>query len=220
MPPDERRALQTQLLTDAAARAPGDGALPAPPDADLHELMPPRVAWIEEDGGFQLFGQRWPIPETTPRLDELGIPRLFPEEPFDRAAALQTLLHTLLLTYMQLTSDLLRPIQPYTPVGPPRGAAAANDGGAGEGGAGAGGAGADGADGAPEAPTTRIQDHLRHLETAVINFQYLVNQLRPVQASASLEQLLAQQVARRERQTRLLRAKSAAIREEIARLSL
>ena len=54
----------------------------------------------------------------------------------------------------------------------------------------------------------------------MINFQFLVNQLRPVQASASLEQLLTAQVERRERQTQLVRDKCAAIRAEIARLSL
>ncbi|WFC96744.1 hypothetical protein MBRA1_003406 [Malassezia brasiliensis] len=219
--PDARRAMQAQLLADAAARDAPGAPMPALPDTDLHELEPPNVAWIEEDGGYQLFGQRWPIPEATPSLEALGIPRMFPDEPFDRAAALETLLRTLLLTYVQLTNDLLRPIQPFAPrkdgaegvngaepAGPANGAEPVN-----------GAEPAEPANGA-EPPTTHIQDHLHHLETAVINFQFLLNQLRPVQASASLEQLLATQVERRERQTQLLRDKCAAIRAAIARLSL
>lgn len=265
--PDERRAMQTQLLTDACARDAHGAPMPALPDTDLHELEPPNVAWIEEDGGYQLFGQRWPIPEATPSLEALGIRRMFPDEPFDRTEALETLLRTLLLTYVQLTNDLLRPIQPFTPQtsaadGDGAQGQAATAGGSDAHGAAQGAAQAEPSEGAaqrgpPEGPaqgaapastapaegaasteasasasasapgppaapptTTHIQDHLQHLETAVINFQFLVNQLRPVQASASLEQLLTAQVERRERQTQLVRDKCAAIRAEIARLSL
>ena len=86
---EERKELQDTLLKQVVAREGSDG-LELPTD-DLHELLPPNVHWIEEDGGYQLFGQRWPIPEVTPSLQDLGITRLFPEEPFDRARALQTL---------------------------------------------------------------------------------------------------------------------------------
>lgn len=232
---EERKELQDTLLKQIVAREGGDG-LELPTD-DLHELLPPNVHWIEEDGGYQLFGQRWPIPEVTPSLQDLGITRLFPEEPFDRARALQTLLRTLLHTYFMLTSDLLRPIQPYDVLesggsgGGHEGDGAEAPGQGGE--HGDGPPAQDGAqdgtqdgtqDGAPAGPTwttsTRIKDRLKHLEVAVINFQFLVNQLRPVQARASLEALLTMQVARRERQTKLLREKSAAIRLEIAKLQL
>lgn len=70
---EARIAEQTKALTMAK------GALPyAPPTIDLERtLSPPKVEWIEEDGGYQLFGQRWPIPDTAPSLEQLGIRPLF-----------------------------------------------------------------------------------------------------------------------------------------------
>ncbi|WFD44717.1 hypothetical protein MPSI1_003387 [Malassezia psittaci] len=234
MAPEDRRALQTQLLQDASHRD-SDGADDALrkdenvvlPDIDLLELMPPDVSWIEQDGGYQLFGQRWPIPEATPTLEQLGIPRMFPPDPFDYVEALRTLLRTMLFTYYQLTNDLLQPIQPYEASGGGSNPKAAS--------------GTESqelssnhatgekqhedpeagpiTDSVTEVSTTRLKDHLQHLETTVINFQYLMNQLRPVQASASLETLLEEQVKRREEQTKVLRDKCASIRDAIEKLS-
>ena len=54
----------------------------------------------------------------------------------------------------------------------------------------------------------------------MINTQYLINQLRPVQARATLEMLLQAQIDRRRREAQLLRRRSAAIREELARIDM
>ena len=88
------------------------------------------------------------------------------------------------------------------------------------------GAPAPGPDGAPAAQggywvtSTRIKDRLKHVENTVINTQYLINQLRPVQARATLEMLLQAQIDRRRREAQLLRRRSAAIREELARIDM
>ncbi|WFD00654.1 hypothetical protein MYAM1_003405 [Malassezia yamatoensis] len=234
MAPEDRRALQTQLLQDASDRD-LDGTDDASkkerdvvlPDIDLIELMPPDISWIEQDGGYQLFGQRWPIPEATPTLEQLGIPRMFPPEPFDHAEALRTLLRTMLFTYYQLTNDLLQPIQPYEASGGgsvPTAASATEsqqlfNSNATEEKQQENLEAAPVADGVADVTTTRLRDHLQHLETTVINFQYLMNQLRPVQASASLEMLLEEQVKRREEQTKALRDKCESIRDAIGKLS-
>lgn len=227
---EERRAMQHGLLERGLGKSDVAGA--ELPDFDLQlALEPPNVQWVEQDGGYQLFGQRWPIPETTPTLEELGIPRMFPRDPFDRNEALQVLLRTLLQTYFELTSDLLRPVQPYDvwlpapggPSGPPGPDA---PGGGAPGGGSPDGAPAPGPDGAPAAQggywvtSTRIKDRLKHVENTVINTQYLINQLRPVQARATLEMLLQAQIDRRRREAQLLRRRSAAIREELARIDM
>lgn len=187
----ERRALQDATLAGVAVPP---GAAVAPPTIDLHALAPPRLDWIEEDGGYQLFGQKWPIPDEVPTLEALGIRRLFPSAPFERTEALQRLLRTLLYTYFQLTGDLLRPLQPYdvAPSVP---------------------------DGAPTS-ANRIQERLAHIETVVINFQFLVNELRPVQAAHALETLLTTQIERRQEQTRRLRENSTSLRAALAALQL
>ncbi|WFD25093.1 hypothetical protein MNAN1_000056 [Malassezia nana] len=200
----------TDIPHDAAARLAAQNAILAeaagpelePPSIDLvMELTPPNIEWIEEDGGFQLFGQRWPIPETTPSLEQLGLPDLCAATQSDMRASLHTLLHTLLQTYLELTGDLLRPIQPYNVWVP------------------APGAPADAPSGTWQ-PSSRIQDRLKHMETTVINFQYRVNQLRPAQTREALRQLLVQQIERRRAAAQQLRAKCAAIRSEIERLAM
>lgn len=196
-----RLRTQTEILVQAV----GEDSELVPPDVDLEmELTPPNVAWIEEDGGYQLFGQRWPIPETTPSLAQLGLPDLCGAdkmEPRDRRDALHTLLHTLLQTYWELTGDLLRPVQPYDVWVP-----------------------------APESVDTpaqgtwqqssHIRDRLNHMETTVINFQYLVNQMRPAHTREALRQLLAAQVERRRAAAAQLRAHCVAMRSELERLTM
>ena len=108
MDADARREAQRAVLQQAVE---GVDTLAdhIPMDVDLErELLPPRIDWIEEDGGYQLFGQRWPIPDMAPSLDQLGIPRYFPESSFDRNEALNKLLRTLLQTYFEIVCDLLR----------------------------------------------------------------------------------------------------------------
>ncbi|WFD36849.1 hypothetical protein MCUN1_003739 [Malassezia cuniculi] len=154
--PERRIELQSEALKSVSERLGVDA-----PDFDLAvELTPPHIDWIEQDGGYTIFGRRWPLPEVTPSLDELGITRLFPENLTDRREELQKLLRTLLQTYFELTNDLLRPMQPYdvfepAPAGTPGGF---------------------------WVPSSRIQDRIKHMETTVINIQYLLNQLRPHQA--------------------------------------
>ena len=190
---------QNAILKSAVENVPDLKEL-VPPNVDLErELSPPRIDWIEQDGGYQLFGQRWPIPDVTPSLEELGIPRFFPEShELDRSKVLQTLLHTLLQTYFELVCDLLRPIQPYDVEVPmPH----------------------------TEGQTTLIssshlKDRLHHMETVVINFQYLLNQMRPLEARASLQSLLRHQLTERRQATERLRSKCAAVREEIQQLGM
>ncbi|WFD18467.1 hypothetical protein MCAP1_000670 [Malassezia caprae] len=197
----ERLRTQTEIL----AQAIGEGSVLVPPDLDLEmELTPPNIAWIEEDGGFQLFGQRWPIPETSPSLAQLGLPDLCGvdgTEPRDRREVLQTLLLTLLQTYWELTGDLLRPVQPYDVWVPAPESANAPEQGTWQ-------------------PSSHIRDRLNHMETTVINFQYLVNQMRPAHTREALRQLLAAQVERRRAAAAQLRAQCAATRSELERLTM
>ena len=192
--PEKRLELQRDALQSISAELNVEL-----PDFDLAiELTPPHIDWIEQDGGYTLFGRRWPLPEATPTLDELGIPRLFPDPIGNRRDALQTLLQTLLQTYFELTNDLLRPMQPYdvfeqAPAGTP---------------------------GGYWVPSSRIQDRVKHMETTVINVQYLLNQLRPHQARETLEMLLRRQIEQRRIGTHLMRQKSAQARAALAELDL
>lgn len=202
-----RLRTQKEILVQAI----GEGSELVPPVLDLEmELTPPNIAWIEEDGGFQLFGQRWPIPETTPSLAQLHLPDLCNVDATgaqDRRAALQTLLHTLLQTYWELTGDLLRPVQPYDVWVP-----------------------APGAHNVPEGteapaqgtwqPSSHIQDRLKHMEITVINFQYLVNQMRPAHNREALRQLLTAQIARRREAAAQVRTQCEEIRREMERLTM
>lgn len=197
---DARLEAQRTVLQRAVE---GDDALTyhIPMNVDLErELLPPRVDWIEEDGGYQLFGQRWPIPDIAPSLDQLGIPQYFPVGPFDRNEALKKLLRTLLQTYFELVCDLLQPIRPYDIPVP---AAEANT----------------------EAQTTwipssHLKERIQHMETVVINFQYLLNELRPAQTRMDLSALLRSQLSERRQATQHIRTKCRDIRDEIARLEM
>lgn len=200
MDADARREAQRAVLQQAVE---GVDTLAdhIPMDVDLErELLPPRIDWIEEDGGYQLFGQRWPIPDMAPSLDQLGIPRYFPESSFDRNEALNKLLRTLLQTYFEIVCDLLQPIRPYNIPVP---ASEAHT-------------------GAQTAwiPSSHLKERIQHMETVVINFQYLLNELRPAQTRAELSALLRSQLSERRRATQYIRAKCQSIRDEIARLQM
>lgn len=167
------------------------------PDFDLiKELSPPNVDWIEEDGGYTVFGQFWPIPDTTPTLTQLGIPVLYPLEGTDRKALLLTLLQTLLQTYREITADLLNPAQPYDVWVP-----AVPD-----------------ANLTPEeqqeqvarnpgfwTQSTEAKDRLKHMQNAVVNMQFLINELRPVQAKETLKLIMQMQLDRRKAETKLIK---------------
>ena len=167
------------------------------PDFDLkRELEPPNVDWIEEDGGYTVFGQLWPIPDVTPTLEQLGIPVLYPLEGTNRKELLLTLLQTLLQTYREITADLLKPAQPYdvwVPAVPDPNLTpeqqqqqmATNPG--------------------FWTQSTEAKDRLKHMQNVVVNMQFLVNELRPVQAKETLKLIMQMQLERRRQETQLIR---------------
>lgn len=167
------------------------------PDFDLKkDLEPPNVDWIEEDGGYTVFGQLWPIPDVTPTLEQLGIPVLYPLEGTDRKQLLLTLLQTLLQTYRDITANLLKPAQPYdvwvAAVPDPnltqeeqQKQMATNPG--------------------FWTQSTEAKDRLKHMQNVVVNMQFLVNELRPVQAKETLKLIMQMQLERRRAETKLIR---------------
>ena len=175
----------------------GNTAINDLPDFDLKaELEPPNVDWIEEDGGYTVFGQLWPIPDVTPTLEQLGIPVLYPLEGTDRKELLLTLLRTLLQTYREITADLLKPAQPYDvwmPAVPDPNLTpeqqqqqmATNPG--------------------FWTQSTEAKDRLKHMQNVVVNMQFLINELRPVQAKETLKLIMQMQLERRQQETKLIR---------------
>lgn len=166
------------------------------PDFDLkRELEPPNVDWIEEDGGYTVFGQLWPIPDKTPTLEELGIPVLYPPDNADRKELLLTLLQTLLQTYREIIADLLKPAQPYDvwvsavpdpslSVEDPQQQKGTNPG--------------------FWTQSTEAKDGLKHIQNVVANMQFLINELRPVQAKETLKLIMQMQLERRRQETKLI----------------
>ncbi|KAJ9475533.1 Mediator of RNA polymerase II transcription subunit 7 [Pseudozyma hubeiensis] len=180
------------------------------PDFDLKaELEPPNVDWIEEDGGYTVFGQLWPIPDVTPSLEQLGIPVLYPLEGTDRKELLLTLLRTLLQTYREITGDLLKPAQPYdvwVPAVPDPNLTpeqqqqqmATNPG--------------------FWTQSTEAKDRLKHMQNVVVNMQFLINELRPVQAKETLKLIMQMQLERRKQETKLIRKKCESMRSRVEEL--
>ncbi|KAK0524970.1 hypothetical protein OC835_005764 [Tilletia horrida] len=203
-----------------AANAPAAleaSVFPAPPadyllftskNSDLSTaLQPPNVRWIEEDGYYSYFGDQWPIPEVHPTLEQQGVTRLYPDGQHDQRAILQSLLQTVLRTYLELVATLQRPPQEYIaveeyPIPPVPGAEAPPA-------------------GQPlqvqrvEVFRSDAQDQWEHLRTTVINIQDTINRLRPVQARDSLKTLMQMQLDRRIAQTEHLRGKCAELRAQI-----
>ncbi|KAF5323435.1 hypothetical protein D9611_005725 [Ephemerocybe angulata] len=82
------------------------------PDWPLLQLEKPRVDWIleEPEGYYDVFGDRWFVKEKIPSLAELGGTQLYPSDPsVDRRPALLSVLKSLLITYSNLITSLLRP---------------------------------------------------------------------------------------------------------------
>ncbi|KZO99307.1 hypothetical protein CALVIDRAFT_595931 [Calocera viscosa TUFC12733] len=77
------------------------------PEWDLHELEPPRADWIVEEGGYQSFGDVFPIPSREPTLEEVGLVQLYDPNARDRRPALHSLLRTLLHSYHTMLTALL-----------------------------------------------------------------------------------------------------------------
>lgn len=185
--------VEMEVIGDGAPSAAESGL----PDFDLKkELEPPNVDWIEEDGGYTVFGQLWPIPDVTPTLEQLGIPVLYPLEGTNRKELLLTLLQTLLQTYREITADLLKPAQPYdvwVPAVPDPNLTpeqqqqqmATNPG--------------------FWTQSTEAKDRLKHMQNVVVNMQFLINELRPVQAKETLKLIMQMQLERRKQETQLIR---------------
>lgn len=55
-----------------ASSVPGD-----PQPFTRRDLEPPQVDWIVQDGSYSVFGETWPVEETTPTLAEMGVPEMF-----------------------------------------------------------------------------------------------------------------------------------------------
>ncbi|KAJ3530331.1 hypothetical protein NMY22_g8617 [Coprinellus aureogranulatus] len=82
------------------------------PEWPLVQLEKPRVDWILEDpeGYYDVYGDRWFVKEKIPSLAELGGTQLYPSDPsVDRRPALLSVLKSLLVTYSNLITSLLRP---------------------------------------------------------------------------------------------------------------
>ncbi|KAE8210623.1 hypothetical protein CF327_g5522 [Tilletia walkeri] len=212
--PNTAAAAPAALESSVFPAPPADYLLFTSKNDDLAKaLAPPRVDWIEEDGYYSYFGDRWPIPEVHPTLEQQGVTRLYPDGPHDRRAILQSLLQTTLRTYLELVATLQRPPQEYLaveeyPISPVPGAGEAPP-----------------AEGGQQAPQqmqrvevwrSDAQDQWEHLRTAVINMQDTINRLRPVQARDSLKTLMQLQLDRRIAQTEHLRKKCAELQAEIA----
>ncbi|PWY99338.1 hypothetical protein BCV70DRAFT_200912 [Testicularia cyperi] len=192
------------------------------PEFDMKlEMEPPNMDWIEEDGGYTVFGQLWPIPDTNPTLEELGIPVLYPLDSVNRKDLLISLLNTLLQTYREITADLLKPAQPYDvwiPAVPPNPAdpnAPQQQAGAGAGaGAGSEQQGQPGFWSQSSAP----KDRLKHIQNVVVNMQFLINQLRPIQAKETLKLFLSMQLERRRAETKLIKERCEQMNQKIEQL--
>ncbi|KAH7914785.1 MED7 protein-domain-containing protein [Hygrophoropsis aurantiaca] len=90
------------------------------PPWPLVQLEKPRVDWILEEGQYNVFGDTWFVKETIPSLAELGGHQLYPADPSaDRRPALLAVLHSLLVTYSNLTDALLLPPPAPTATAPP-----------------------------------------------------------------------------------------------------
>lgn len=63
MEPSARIAAQAEVLTRAVQEGEGteEQLLPPPKWDVLAEMGPPRLDWIHEEGGYLLFGDRWPV---------------------------------------------------------------------------------------------------------------------------------------------------------------
>ncbi|PWN98055.1 hypothetical protein FA09DRAFT_318243 [Tilletiopsis washingtonensis] len=212
--PHERIAAQNDVLRAAAAE---EGAAPAAngtstPDDErlssavlgdeapevawdvLAEMDAPRLDWIEQDGAYWTWGERWEITPPAPTLEGSGVPCLYDATEPDRRVSLQALLRTFLMAHLALVDALTHPPREYT-------AWQADE----------------------QAPGGQVavlrstaMDQWEHARSAIINMQHLVNELRPRQAREALKQTMRDQLDRRRAETALLRSRCAEVRQEIA----
>ncbi len=53
--------------------------------------------------------------------------------------------------------------------------------------------------------STEAKDRLKHMQNVVVNMQFLINELRPVQAKETLKLIMQMQLERRKQETQLIR---------------
>jgi len=153
----------------------------------------PRLDWIEDQGGWSSFGQNWPLEESLPSLEDVGVTRLYDDD-MDRREALRVLLRTCLFTYVQLLNSLLAGPPTVRPPSPSE--MDPND------------------DGITE--DSRLISHLR---LCAINMHHLCNEMRPVQARETLEEIMREKIANRKRKTEEINKSCERVESIIAKLS-
>lgn len=182
---DEKREKQRSIPPDL---------LPAPDWDVLLAMESPNVGWIEEDGHYTCFGEQWPVEETLPSLEQVGMPQLYPHSVVgqsgtesvaadERPAILTTLLRTMLKSYLGLIDIVLAPPHEYL---------AAEQ---------------DPATGQTISQQWRFTSHdkAREINDITINFMHLLNETRPLQAREQLRDLLRDQLLRRREEAKLMR---------------
>lgn len=170
--------------------------LPVPTWDILLSMEPPNVDWIKEDGHYSCFGDRWPVEESLPSLQEMGMAQIYPaseDEEMDRPAILTSLLRTLLKSYLRLIDTVLSPPQAYlsTQNDPNTGAITNQE------------------------WLFTTQDKARQINDISINFMHLLNETRPLQAREQLRDLMRDQLNNRKQEAKLIRLQCQAIRSEI-----
>ncbi|KAF8307230.1 hypothetical protein DL93DRAFT_2088156 [Clavulina sp. PMI_390] len=159
-------------------------------DWDLTSLEPPRVDWIVEDGGYEAFGVFWPLPNRHLSLEEQGITQLYENVP-DHRPALHKLLRTILHSYNDLLGALLVP-----PTHDPSVLALLEQ----------------------HNQQPEWVQHVEWIRLNATNFIACVNELRPVQARATLELAMVNQVKSRKEAAAALHAKCDELEAQLAAL--
>ncbi|CDZ98390.1 Transcriptional coactivator [Phaffia rhodozyma] len=157
------------------------------PDWDFNELEPPKLDWIEKDETYECFGDVFPVNARVPTIEDMGVPRLIPDDVTNMKPHLLSLLHTYLRTTLLLLGALTRPPsvlagsedEQTAPVGAP---------------------------------------YVERLEQVGVNMMVGVNGLRGVQAQATLEQIMVDQLQRRRSETADAKRKCAELSNKLASL--
>lgn len=176
--------------------------LPLPTWDVLLAMEPANLDWIKQDGFYSCFGDRWPIEESLPSLQEMGMTQIYPsssssssaeEQSIDRPAILTSLLRTLLKSYLRLIDSVLAPPQAYlsTHNDPETGAMINQE------------------------WLFTTQDKAKQINDISINFMHLLNETRPLQAKEQLRDLMRDQLNNRKQETKLMRLQCKAMRAEI-----
>lgn len=187
------RKEKTDAIAAQVEKAPQ--LLPVPDWDILLTMEPPRVDWIEEDGSYTCFGDRWPVEDKLAGLREIGMRQFYPDDCQDRRPAMVTLLRTLLKSYLGLVDVLLEPPQEYL---------ASEQ--------------IPNTDQVIQTWRFASQDKAKDINDLSINFMHLLNETRPLQAKEELKNLLRKQLNRRREETELIKMQCKAMRTELAKM--